>query len=148
MKVAAKLGVDIETLRKKGKRLDEKLEQASKKHLREVKTKFEPKKLKIMKDNLLALKIFGGITKVDIPFDIPDDETKLAELEMIFGREYGNLKNVDYDKVAEDNLRRYQKEYNKQKIKELNMKLAGIDEDNDDYLKIVSEINDLQKLVK
>lgn len=147
-KVADKLGVDIDTLRKKGKRLDEKFEQASRKYLKKVKTEVRPAKFKMMEDRLLALKVFGGITKVDIPFEVPDDETKLAELGMIFEREYEGMKNVDYDKIARDTLDRYNKEYNKQRIKELNTQLAEVDEDSDEYLKLIAEINDLQKKVK
>ena len=45
-------------------------------------------------------------------------------------------------------MRRYNVEVNKQKIQELNEKLAELDEDDDEYEQILREILDLQNMAK
>ena len=145
-KVAKKLGVSVEILRGKGDRLHQKLVQsASKKFYKKPKTEFTNDNLKKLENSLLALKVFGGITKTKIPFKIPEDETKLDELELIFNREHENIKNPNYEKEATELLSRYDKELNKQKIKELNAKLEDLNEDSDEYEDTLKEIYKLQK---
>ena len=148
-KVAKKLGVSVEILRGKGDRLHQKLVQsASKKFYKKPKTEFKNNNLKKLENSLLALKIFGGITKTKIPFKIPEDETKLDELELIFNREHENIKTPNYEKEATELLSRYNKELNKQKIKELNAKLEDLNEDSDEYEKILQNIYELQNTSK
>ena len=144
-KVAKKLGVETAVLREKGERLNKKIEQTKKRYYKKPKTEFKSDKLKKLEDSLLALKVFGGITKVKIPLEIPDDETKLTELELIFNRNHENVKEADYEKEAAELLARYNRELNKQKIKELNEKLETLDEDSGEYDKILKEIIELQK---
>ena len=145
-KVAKKLGVEVEILREKGDRLNKKIEQAaSKKHLKKPKTEFKSDNLKKLEDSLLALKIFGGIVKTDIPLDAPEDETKIDELELIFSREHEGIKDPDYENEAAELMKRYNAEITKQKIAELNEKLQSLDEDSDEYLKTLKDIADLQK---
>lgn len=145
--VARKLNTTVETLREKSKRLGEDKKQP-KKYFKETKTVVKPKRLEKLEDSLLALKIFGGITKTKIPLEIPEDETKLSELEMIFNREHENLTNLNLEKEAKEVLAHYNQEVNKQKIKELNARLAEIDDDSDEHNEIVAEIDSLQKLIK
>ena len=144
-KVAKKLDVEPEVLREKGDRLNKKLAQSAKKFYKKPKTEFKSDKLKKLENSLLALKIFGGITKTKIPLELPDDETRLNELELIFNREHENVKDADYEKEASELLVRYNKEINKAKIKELNEKLESLDENSDEYEKILKEIIELQK---
>lgn len=145
-KVAKKLDVEVEILREKGDRLNKKIEQAaSKKHLKKPKTEFKSDNLKKLEDSLLALKIFGGTTKTDIPLDTPEDETKIDELELIFSREHEGIKDPDYENEAAELMKRYNAEITKQKIAELNEKLQSLDEDSDEYLKTLKDIADLQK---
>ena len=144
-KVAKKLGVDVEILRGKGERLNKKLEQSAKKYFKKPKTEIKSDKLKKLENSLLALKIFGSLTKIEIPFEVPEDETRLSELELIFTRDHENVKGADYEKEAEELLARYNKELNTQKIKELNEKLDHLDEDSDEYENILKEIIELQK---
>ncbi len=42
-------------------------------------------------------------------------------------------------------MARYNAEIRKDRIKELNEKLAGLDDSSDEYLKVLQEITDLQK---
>lgn len=145
-KVAKKLGVDIKTLREKGERLNKKLEQSGKKYLKKPKTVAENSTIKKLEDSLLALKIFGGAIKTQIPIEIPEDETRLSELELIFNAEYQNYETSGLENVAKDLLSRYNFELNKQKVRELSEELDGLNEDDERYEELLKEIRDLQKL--
>jgi hypothetical protein len=98
-----------------------------------------------LENSLLALKVFGGITKTKIPLDIPEDEAKLSELEMIFNKEHEGIENPNYEKEAAELMRRYSDESRRQRIAELNEKLSSLDEESDEYDAVLREITDLQK---
>ena len=143
-KIADKLGVTVEVLRKKGERLDEALKKASKhRYLKTPKTKAVPNHIKRIEDSLLALKLFGGITKTDIPLEIPEDDSRIDELELVFNSEHENITDPDYEKEATELMARYEAELSKQKIDDLRAKLEDLDESSEEYAKIVSEINEL-----
>ncbi|MBQ3413710.1 DNA primase [Candidatus Saccharibacteria bacterium] len=145
-KVAKKIDVPVEILREKGARLTEKLEaELARKHRKKPKTTVTPDYLKKLEDSLLALKIFGGVTKTKIPLDVPDDETRLDELELVFNTDHENIKSPDYEREATDLLARYESEQKKHQIATLTATLATLDEDSDDYFKVLREITDLQK---
>ena len=146
-KIAQKLGVKVEILREKGDRLNKELSASSKKYFKKPKTEFKSDKIKKLENSLLALKVFGGITKTEIPFEIPEDKTRLAELELIFNREHENINSSDLEKVASELLARYQRELNQQKITELRQKLETLDEDSDEYIKTLSEIKSFMSIV-
>ncbi len=147
-KIAKKLHIGVATLRAKGERLNDALTHAPKKFLKKPQTTAKSNKLKKLENSLLALKVYGGVTKVKIPLKIPEDEAKLAELELIFNSEHELSSATDYDREASDLLALYERETKKQKIAELNTKLAELNEDSDEYLEILSEINHLQKTQK
>ena len=145
-KVAKKLDVEVEVLREKGDRLNKKLEQAaSRRYLKKPKTEAKSDKLVKMENSLLALKVFGGITKTDIPFEIPEDDARLADLEFVFNSEHEDIKDPDYEKEAKELMNLYTKESNQQRIKELTAKLAELDDSTDEYDEIVKEIYELQR---
>ena len=144
-KVAKKLDIEVGVLREKGERLNQKLVQSTKKYYKKPKTEIKSDKLRKLENSLLALKVFGGITKTKIPFDIPEDETKLAELELVFAQEHEPIGSTDYEKEAAELLARYQQEFTRAKIKALNAQLAELDEDSEAYDKILKEIIELQK---
>ena len=146
-KIAQKLGVKVEILREKGDRLNKELSASSKKYFKKPKTEFKSDKIKKLENSLLALKVFGGITKTEIPFEIPEDKTRLAELELIFNREHENINSSDLEKEASELLARYQRELNQQKITELRQKLETLDEDSDEYIKTLSEIKSFMSIV-
>ena len=147
-KVAEKIGVEVEILREKGKRLDDKLSSLTKKFLKKPKTEVKNDELQKLENSLLAIKIYGGVTKAQIPLVIPEDETVLAELELIFNQEHGDLKNYDAEKEASELLTRYQEELKKQEIKTLRRQLEDMTEDNPEYLSILEKITNLQKTVR
>ena len=143
-KVSKKLDIPVEVLKEKGDRLDIALSKAT--HKKRVKTEATPDHIKKMADSLLALKLFGGIVKTKIPLDLPEDETKLDELELIFNTEHEGIASPDYEQEARDLLARYTTEINKQKITDLSAKLAKLDEDSDEYDKILREIVELRSV--
>ena len=144
-KVAKKLDVEVNILREKGDRLAEKLEKAPKKYLKKPKTKVKSSKLEKLENSLLALKLFGGVTKPKIPLDVPEDETKLAELELVFNTEHEMTNNPDYEKEATELLALYNQELKKQQIADLSDKLASLDEDSPEYESTIKQITGLQK---
>lgn len=144
-KIAKKLGVEVAILREKGERLNEKLEKSSKRYMKKPKTEAKSNKLRKIENNLLALKIFGGITKTQVPIEVPEDETRLSELEFIFGAEYQEIDGKGLEKEAKELMSQYNVETKKHKIKELNEKLMTINEDSEEYEGILREIRDLQK---
>ena len=97
-----------------------------------------------IENSLLALKIFGGVTKTKIPLEIPEDDARLAELELVFNQEHAAVKNADLEKEATELLNRYHSESIKQQIQTLTAKLAEMDEDDEEYETILRQIRDLQ----
>lgn len=143
-KIAGKLGISVEVLREKGSRLEQEIEKsAAKKILRKPKTTTVPDHIKKLENNLLALKLYGHLKKVEIPLEPPKDETRLAELELIFTNNYGSIKNLDYEKEAESLLNRYNQELKKAKIKTLQAALENLDESDPTYNDILIELNRL-----
>ena len=144
-KIAKKLNVSVEILREKGERLEKKLASSTKKYFKTPKTTIKNSKLEKLENSLLALKVYGGLTKTTIPLEIPEDEARLAELELIFNHEHENTGNKDLEIEASELLKRYQKALNQQKIADLTTKLEKLDEDSDEYLDLLREIQALQR---
>ncbi len=146
-KVAEKLGVEVEDLRKKGKRLEEKLEKnKSRKIYKNAKTEVKSDRLKQLTESLLAIKVYGGV-KTKIPFEVPDDETRLMELELVFNHEHEGMEpdSAELEKEAEELLERFNAELKKERKAELNARLAEVDEDSPEYEEILKELQTLQK---
>lgn len=144
-KVAKKIDLPVEILREKGTRLKTALEEkAHAKILKKPKTEFKSDHLKKIENSLLALKIFGGV-ELSLPFETPEDEARLAELELIFNAEHENLDSPNFEKEASELLKRYATETKKAKIADLTAKLAETPEDDENYEKLIREITDLQK---
>ena len=144
-KVAKKLGVTVDILHEKGERLEKKLSEKPKKYLKKPKTDLKSDKLKKLENSLLALKLLGSIKKTIIPLDLPKDGTKLSELELVFSTEHEGIENPLYEKEATELLKLYKKELNNQKIITLRQELESLDEESDEYEKLLMEITDLQK---
>ena len=145
-KIAKRLGVSREVLVSKGDRLDAELEKsAKKKFLKKPKTEITPDHIKKIEDNLLALVIFGQLFDLEIPFDLPEDEARLSELELIFDTNYGSVEGLDYQKEAEMLLDRYKKEVKKIKITDLQEKIKDLDESDPNYEETLKELNTLLK---
>ncbi len=147
-KVAKKLGVSVDVLREKGDRLQQKLSEKPHRYLKKPKTEAtKSSQLIKLENSLLALKLYGGVTKTKIPLEIPDDETRLQELELIFNSEHELTDSPDYDKEASELFSRYTRELNKQKVASLTEQLSKYEEDSDEYNSLLAEINALNKNV-
>jgi len=143
-KVAKKIGVEVEILREKGERLNKKLvESEQRKFLKKPKTEVKNDNLVKMENSLLALKIFGGVRGVKIPFEIPEDDIRLDELELIFNQEHQGGA-VDLEKEAKELLKRYEAEDKKMKIAELKKKMEEMDEESEEFAEVLKEIYNLQ----
>lgn len=149
-KVAKKLGVEAAILREKGDRLERKLSDTTKRHyFKKPKTEVKSDRLRQLENSLLALKLYGGITKTHIPLDIPDDDARLAELELVYNRDHEDITDsAALEREAVDLYERYTRELNRQKIAELNLRLSELDEDSDEYESVLQSIMDLQNSVK
>ncbi|MBO7717977.1 hypothetical protein J6S37_00570, partial [Candidatus Saccharibacteria bacterium] len=101
-----------------------------------------------LENSLLTLKIFGGVVETKIPLEIPTDEVRLAELELVFNREHEDIDSIDLEKEAKEILARYEQEIAKQRIKELNEHLSELDEESEEYEETIIEISCLQKKIK
>ena len=142
-KIAKRLGVSKEVLAQKGTRLDEELQKSkAKRFLKKPKTTIAPDHIKKIEDSLLALKIFGNVT-LEIPLEIPEDKTRLSELELIFDTAYRSVKGLSYEKEVKALLERYEKEAKKLKITALQEKLETLDEDDPTYEDVLIELNRL-----
>ena len=144
-KVARKLGIDVSILRQKGERLEQSLEDSARKFYKQPSTTVEGDSLKKLENSLLAIKIYGGITQTKIPLETPEDETRLAELELIYNTEHAPGSSTDLEKEAAELLRRYTRELNKQKVLSLTNQLDSLNEDSDEYLNTLREIRTLQQ---
>lgn len=145
-KIATRLGVSVAALREKGDRLAHQLEQSSeKRYLKKPKTTFTPDHLKKLEDSLLAIKIFGGVSNLDIPLEVPTDKTKLSELELIYHTSYDSIKDFDPQAEGASLLSRYQAELKKSQILGLQDKLATLGEDDPLYEQVLMDLNNLLK---
>ena len=145
-KIADKLGISAEVLREKGARLEKELKKATaKRFLKKPKTTVVPDHIKKLEDNLLALKIYGDLTEFEIPLEIPKDQTRLSELELIFEANYKPVKGLNFEKEAKSLLGRYQKEIKKVKVTTLQEKLEILEETDPEYEKTLEELNHLLK---
>ena len=144
-KVAKKLDIAVDILRNKNARLNQKLAEAPKRYLKKPQTEALPNHLQKLENSLLALKIFGGVTNVNIPLEIPEDETKLAELELVFNSEHDSQGEANYEQEAKDLLTRYQRETKKQKVSDLTKYLASLDEESDEYISVLKQIQEIQQ---
>lgn len=144
-KVARKLGVEVEILRKKDDRLNESL-QKNTKYMKKPKTKVLDNRIKKLEESLLALKIFGGVTKVQIPMEVPEDETRLAELELVFNSEYRKSDAEVLERDARELLKLYNSEMKRVEIENLKKRLIELEEEDDEYEEVIRKIRDLQKM--
>lgn len=145
-KIAKKLGITVDVLHDKSDRLARKLAEKPPKYLKKPKTTAKPDHLQKLENSLLSLKIYGGVTKTKIPLEIPEDDDRLSELELIFNSEHELNANFDYEKEAAELLTRYQRESNKHKISELTAKLSSLDEDSEEYDLTLREINNFMSI--
>ena len=138
--VAKRIDVSVEDLMAK------KVEKRNIKRLKQVKTKLQNAgKVKMLEDALLAVMIFGGEAGEGINLEMPEDEVKLEELELIYETKYKDLSPTDLRKEVKALMESYQKELKQQKIEELTMELEKNEDDEEKSAEILREIQKIQK---
>lgn len=139
--VAKRLDVSVEDLEAKN------VSDVKPKRLKQVKTTLtedSQKTLKTLEDNLLSIQLFGGPAGSKINLEIPEGETKLAELSLIFETRYQKIDQNKLEKEVAALLSRYEKELTKQKIDELSRKLEEVEDDEEKTNELLREIKKLR----
>ena len=138
--VAKRLDVSVDDL------VAKKIKSGTVKRLKQVKTKaLNAKKVKMLEDALLSIMMYGGEVGEGINLEVPDDETKLEELELVFEAKYKSMPSQDLKKEVKDLLSSYQKEVKQQKIEELSAELEKCEDDEEKSADILREIQKIQK---
>jgi hypothetical protein len=99
--------------------------------------------LKKIEDNLLSILVYGGIDWEGIDIDVPEDETRLKELELVFETEYGDWTNEALKKEIKALEKRRKEEMKKAEILALSSKLEDADEI--EKKKILEKITSIRK---
>lgn len=136
--VARRLEVSVEDLKRK--KID-----TEKVRLKKVKTEGEigigvERKLV---DALLAIVAFGGNAGKGITLELPEDEAKLAELEMVFEEKYEGYSEVALEREARELWVRYLEQEKQEKIAKLTAELSGAEEER--KREILREITKLRR---
>ncbi|MBQ3326065.1 DNA primase [Candidatus Saccharibacteria bacterium] len=142
--VAKRLDVTVEDLQQKNISTSN-----SPRRLKPVKNNdtqdIKDKRLKFLEDSLLAIMVFGGEAGANIDLEIPEDETKLEELSLIFETKYKNQSVDSLKKDCDDMYRQYQKARTAKRIAELSAELDKCEDDDDRVREILLEMKKLQK---
>lgn len=139
--VARRLDVSIEDLKSK------KIPDGPVHHLKPISAKkpTESSNISALEDNLLSIMLFGGDAGKDINLEIPEDETKLDELSLIFDNKFDKMKKQDLISAVKEMTARLHKELNRAKIDELTAKLAEAEDNEDQQKDLLRKIRKLQK---
>ena len=138
--VAKRLDVTVEDLKSK------KLPSSPTHRLKPVTTEFEkPERIKILEDSLLSVMLFGGEIGSKINLEVPEDETKLDELSLIFETKFKNFNKEKLEKAIKEMLAEYNRELSRLKIEELSKKAEEYEDDEEKFNDIMREIEKLQK---
>lgn len=123
--VARRLDCSVEDLRAK------KIDEGPKKRLKKVAMEQKSDILKGVRDNLQAIVLFGEVTSVK-GVELPEDEARKAELELIFETRYKGWKSEALEQEAQQLLARYKQEMSKQEVAMLTEELARAEEQGDE----------------
>lgn len=123
--VARKLDCSVEDLRAQN------VAQTPSKRLKKANLEAASDVLAGIRDNLQAIVIYGGVSGIK-GVELPDDETRLEELEMVFEMRYKDWDKLALEKEAKALLVRYKTEIGKQEVEMLNVELAKAEEAGDE----------------
>ncbi len=142
--VAKRLDVTVEDLLSKNITSNN-----AKKRLKPIKTDgiqdTKVKRIKYLEDNILAIMVFGGEAGANIDLEIPEDETRLEELSMIYENNFKDQSIDSLKKDCEDMYRQYKTARNAQKIADLSVELDSCEDNEQRTKEILREIRKLQK---
>lgn len=101
------------------------------------------KTVKTLEDSLLAIMLYGGEAGTKIHLELPEDDTKIDELSLIYDNRYASWDAETLQKEAEALLKRYNAAVKKQQIAELTRELSET-EDEEASADILRKIQALQ----
>ncbi|MBR5389369.1 DNA primase [Candidatus Saccharibacteria bacterium] len=145
--VAKKLDVSREDLHGKADDLARKMSERPKKRLKKAKTEMKSDRIIGLEDNLLSIMVYGGVDGPE-ELEVPEDETKLSELELIFDNTYKNYSKSDLEKEVEDLYKALKNEMAKNEIEQLTAELENEDIEPEREKEVLKKINELQKSKK
>lgn len=102
-------------------------------------------KIRTLEDNLLAILIYGGVVGKEIGLEIPEDETKLQELSLVFDEKYARMTEDALKKETKNLSIRYKEELRKQKIMELTNQLAEFENNEEKTMEILKQIERIRR---
>ena len=145
--VAQRLDVSREDLHEKADDLEKKMLEKPRRRLKKAKTNAKSDKVAGLENNLLAIMIYGG---VDGPaeLEIPDDEIKLSELELIFDSLYKKYSKDDLKNEVKDLYSAMRSEIAKNEIETLQAELESDSLSPEREKEILKKIYELQKTKK
>ena len=145
--MAKKLDVSREDLHGKADDLARKMSERPKKRLKKAKTEMKSDRIIGLEDNLLSIMVYGGVDGPE-ELEVPEDETKLSELELIFDNTYKNYSKSDLEKEVEDLYKALKNEMAKNEIEQLTAELENEDIEPEREKEVLKKINELQKSKK
>lgn len=101
--------------------------------------------LKTLEDSLQAILVYGGAVGQEIGLEIPEDETRLEELSLIFDEKYAGMSEDALKKETMNLNARYREELRKRKISELTEQLTLVESDEEKTMEILKQIEQLRK---
>ncbi|MBQ9020087.1 DNA primase [Candidatus Saccharibacteria bacterium] len=137
--VARKLDVSVEDL--VAKKID-----GENLRLKKVKTEGGVgSRKKMIEDNLLAIVIYGGGVDIGVEMEIPSDEGRLAELEMIFENRYGGWEMNKLEAEARELWSQLKTEEVEGEIAKLERELEEVGDDEERMKEVMRKIMALRR---
>ena len=98
--------------------------------------------LRGVEDNLLAIMLYGGEAGTKVNLELPEDEARLLELEMVYENRYKGWENSALEKEVKGLMMRREEEIRKVRIAELTEKLEKANDDEaNDILREIMKLN-------
>lgn len=138
--VAEKLDVSVDDL------IQKKISSKTRK-LKEVKTKkpkIDDNEAKKLKDSLESILVYGGTAGGEISLSFPEDDTRLAELELIYEKNYSKYTEEELKREARSLMKRYEDEIIQVEIDDLTKELEENEDDDEKAAKILKKIQALR----
>ena len=101
--------------------------------------------MKNLEDSLQAILVYGGVVGQEIALEVPEDETRLEELSLIFEEKYVRMKEEALAQEVVSLNRRYKEELKKQRIVKLTEELVKFENDEEKTIEILKQIEQLRR---
>lgn len=101
--------------------------------------------MKNLEDSLQAILVYGGVVGQEIALEVPEDETRLEELSLIFEEKYARMKEEALAQEVISLNRRYKEELKKQRIVKLTEELVKFENDEEKTIEILKQIEQLRR---